>query len=430
MTDILALSVRELAQQVAQRTLSAEAVARAYIQRIETQEATLHAWQYFDAAQVLAQARGVDAASTAAGPLAGVPVAVKDVMDTADMPSGYGSPIYAAYRPLVDAAAVAAVRAASGIVLGKTVTTEFATFKPGPTVNPRSPRLSEPHTPGGSSSGSAAAVAAGMAPVAFGTQTAASIVRPASFCGIVGYKPTFGTLPTAGVKPLSPSLDTLGVLTRRVDDAAFFVGILTQREFVIEKAGPLRVGVCSTPYWDAATPASRQALTDAARLLEIAGATVADAVLPQACDNLADVQSAIMSYEASLAYVPEYQTRRDDLSEPFRAVLAAGASLGGARYAALQYQAEQGRQALAALFDRFDVLLAPSAPGEAPAGLASTGDPIFSRMWTLLGNPCVNVPVGTGPVGLPIGVTVIGPRWRDEVALSAAARLEQAVSTR
>jgi Asp-tRNA(Asn)/Glu-tRNA(Gln) amidotransferase A subunit family amidase len=430
MTDILALSVCELAHQVAQRTLSAEAVAHAYIQRIEAQEAVLHAWQYFDAAQVLAQARGIDAASSAAGPLAGVPVAVKDVMDTADMPSGYGSPIYAAHRPLVDAAAVAAVRAAGGIVLGKTVTTEFATFKPGPTVNPRSPRLNEPHTPGGSSSGSAAAVAAGMAPVAFGTQTAASIVRPASYCGIVGYKPTFGTLPTAGVKPLSPSLDTIGVLTRRVDDAAFFVGILARRDFVIEKAGSLRVGVCSTPYWDAATPASRQALSHAARLLEAAGATVADAVLPQACDNLADVQSAIMSYEASLAYVPEYQTRRNDLSEPFRDILAAGAALGGARYVALQSQAEQGRHALATLFDRFDVLLAPSAPGEAPAGLASTGDPIFSRMWTLLGNPCVNVPVGTGPAGLPLGVTVIGPRWRDEVALSAAARLEQAVGTR
>jgi Asp-tRNA(Asn)/Glu-tRNA(Gln) amidotransferase A subunit family amidase len=430
MTDILALSVRELAHQVAQRTLSAEAVAHAYIQRIEAQEAVLHAWQYFDAAQVLVQARGIDAASSAAGPLAGVPVGVKDVMDTADMPSGYGSPIYAAHRPLVDAAAVAAVRASGGIVLGKTVTTEFATFKPGPTVNPRSPRLNEPHTPGGSSSGSAAAVAAGMVPVAFGTQTAASIVRPASYCGVVGYKPTFGTLPTAGVKPLSPSLDTIGVLTRRVDDAAFFVGILARRDFVIEKAGSLRVGVCSTPYWDAATPASRQALSDAARLLEAAGATVADAVLPQACDNLADVQSAIMSYEASLAYVPEYQTRRNDLSEPFRDILAAGAALGGARYVALQSQAEQGRHALAALFDRFDVLLAPSAPGEAPAGLASTGDPIFSRMWTLLGNPCVNVPVSTGPAGLPLGVTVIGPRWRDEVALSAAARLEQAVGTR
>ncbi len=430
MTDILGLSVRELVLQVAQRTLSVEAVARAYIERIDAQEAVLHAWQYFDAAQVLAQARRIDAAGGASGPLAGVPVGVKDMMDTADMPSGYGSPIYTAHRPVTDAAAVAAVRAAGAIVLGKTVTTEFATFKPGPTVNPHSLRLSELHTPGGSSSGSAAAVAANMVPIAFGTQTAASIVRPASFCGIVGYKPTFGTLPTAGVKPLSPSLDTLGVLARCVDDAAFFVGILTHREFVIERAGSLRVGICTTPHWDAATPASRQALSDAARLLEAAGATVSDALLPHACDNLADAQTGIMSYEASLAYVPEYQTRLNDLSEPFRAVLAAGASLGGVRYTVLQQQAEAGRHALAALFERFDVLLAPSAPGEAPAGLASTGDPIFSRMWTLLGNPCVNVPVGTGPSGLPLGVTVIGPRWRDDVALSAAARLEQAVGAR
>jgi Asp-tRNA(Asn)/Glu-tRNA(Gln) amidotransferase A subunit family amidase len=430
MTDILSLSVRELAQQVAQRTLSAEAVTRAYIDRIEAQEPSLHAWQYFDADLALGQARGIDAAGGAPGLLAGVPVAVKDVMDTADMPSGYGSPIYAAHRPATDAAVVGAVRAAGGVVLGKTVTTEFATFKPGPTVNPRSLAMSQPHTPGGSSSGSAAAVAAGMAPVAFGTQTAASIVRPASFCGIIGYKPTFGTLPTAGVKPLSPSLDTIGVLTRSVDDAAFFVGILAHREFVIEGGARLRVGVCTTPYWDAAAPAAREALTNAARLLESAGATIADAVLPNACDGLADVQSGIMNYEASLAYVPEYETHLNDLSEPFRAVLAAGSSLGGAAYAVLQARAEQARQALAAVFDRFDVLLAPSAPGEAPAGLASTGDPIFSRMWTLLGNPCVNVPVGTGQAGLPVGVTVIGPRWRDDVALSAAARLEQLVGAR
>jgi Asp-tRNA(Asn)/Glu-tRNA(Gln) amidotransferase A subunit family amidase len=427
MTDILGLSVREIAQQVAQRTLSAEAVARAYIERIDAQEAVLHAWQYFDAELALGQARRLDVAGSVSGPLAGVPVGIKDVMDTVDMPSGYGSPIYTTHRPVTDAAAVAAVRAAGGIVMGKTVTTEFATFKPGPTVNPHSPGPGEPHTPGGSSSGSAAAVAAGMVPVAFGTQTAASIVRPASFCGIVGYKPTFGTLPTAGIKPLSPSLDTLGVLTRRVDDAAFFVGILAHRAFVLEVAGPLRVGVCSTPHWDAATPASRRAVADAARLLEASGATVADVVLPQACDSLADLQSAIMSYEAWLAYVPEYQTHLNELSEPFRAVLAAGASLGGERYAVLQQQAEQGRHAVAACFDRFDVLLAPSAPGEAPAGLASTGDPIFSRMWTLLGNPCVSVPVGTGPSGLPIGVTVVGPRWRDNVALSAAARLERAL---
>jgi Asp-tRNA(Asn)/Glu-tRNA(Gln) amidotransferase A subunit family amidase len=426
MTDILGLSVRQLAQQVAQRTLSAEAVVRAYIERIGAQEAVVHAWQYFDAAQALGAARRLDAAG-ASGPLAGVPVGVKDVMDTADMPTTYGSQIYAAHHPATDSAAVAAVRAAGGIVLGKTVTTEFATFKPGPTVNPRSLGLSEPHTPGGSSSGSAAAVAAGMVPVAFGTQTAASIVRPASFCGIVGYKPTFGTLSTAGIKPLSPSLDTLGVLTRSVDDAAFFVGILAHREFVMEGPRPLRVGVCSTPHWDAATPSSRQALSDAARLLEAEGGMIADVVLPPACDNLASAQSEIMSYEAALAYVPEYQAHLSDLSERFRAVLAAGASLGGARYAVLQQQAEQGRHALAALFDRFDVLLAPSAPGEAPAGLASTGDPIFSRMWTLLGNPCVNVPVGTGPAGLPLGVTVIGPRWRDDVALAAAALLERAV---
>jgi Asp-tRNA(Asn)/Glu-tRNA(Gln) amidotransferase A subunit family amidase len=428
MTDLVELKIRTLAQQVAQRKLRVETVVRAFIDRIQAQEPMLHAWQYFDAGVALEQARRLDAIDSVYGSLAGVPVGVKDVMDTVDMPSTYGSPIYAAHRPVADAAAVAAVRSASGVVMGKTVTTEFATFKPGPTVNPRSLRLNEVHTPGGSSSGSAAAVAAGMVPVAFGTQTAASIVRPASFCGIVGYKPTFGTLPTAGIKPLSPSLDTLGILTRYVDDAAFFVGILARRDFTTDINAPLRVGVCSTLYRDAATPASLSTLEHAARLLNQSGAIVTEVDLPPAFENLADSQQAIMTYEALLAYAPEARTHADDFSEPFRTTLATGASLDGARYAAIQRDTETVRQLLSEFFDKFDVLLAPSAPGEAPAGLASTGDPIFSRAWTLLGNPCVSVPVGTGPAGLPIGVTIIGPRWQDEIALSAAMRLEKAVA--
>jgi len=427
-TDIVALSIHELAQRVAQRTLSAQAVTRAYLERIEALEAALHAWAYFDPAHALEQARRIDAGDSRTLALAGVPVGVKDVMDTADMPSSYGSPIYAAHRPSVDAAVVAAARTAGAIVPGKTVTTEFATFKPGPTVNPRSLGRPEPHTPGGSSSGSAAAVAAGMVPVAFGTQTAASIVRPAAFCGVIGYKPSFGTLPTAGVKPLAPSLDTIGAFARSVDDVAFFIGTLARREFAVDAKQPLRVGICTTPYWDAATEASRQALTDAARRLEAAGARVADAVLPAACRNLAETQTGIMSFEALLAFAPEAASQPDALSDPFRAVLAAGAALGGAGYAALQREAERGRQALATCFDTFDVLIAPSAAGEAPAGLASTGDPIFSRMWTLLGNPCVHVPTGTGPGGLPVGVTLIGPRWGDDLALSAAAALERALA--
>ena len=433
MNEVLALSLREIARRVAQGALSAEVVTRAYVERVQALDGDLHAWEYFDAAAALAQARQLDAHSGAKGELAGVPVGVKDLMDTADMPTTYGSPIYAKHRPVSDAAAVAAVRAAGGIVLGKTVTTEFATFKPGATVNPRSPDASTPHTPGGSSSGSAAAVAAGMVPVAFGTQTAASIIRPASYCGIVGYKPTFGTLPTAGVKSLSPSLDTIGVLARSVDDAAFFVGTLARREFgALDAAGraPLRIGICMTPHWAQTTDASRAALEQAGRLLEAAGAVLADAQFDAAAAGLAEAQVRIMSYEAAAAFVPELHGQPEQLSEPFRAVLAAGLAVSGAEYARQQLLAQHGRAALASIFERFDVLLAPSAPGEAPAGLASTGDPIFSRMWTLLGNPCVGVPVGSGPSGLPIGVTVIGPRWGDGQALAVAAQLVRALGAR
>jgi Asp-tRNA(Asn)/Glu-tRNA(Gln) amidotransferase A subunit family amidase len=223
------------------------------------------------------------------------------------------------------------------------------------------------------------------------------------------------------------------VLARSVDDAAFFVGTLARREFgALDAAGraPLRIGICMTPHWAQTTDASRAALAQAGRLLEAGGAVLADAQFDAAAAGLAEAQVRIMSYEAAAAFVPELHGQPEQLSEPFRAVLAAGLAVSGAEYARQQRVAQHGRAALASIFERFDVLLAPSAPGEAPAGLASTGDPIFSRMWTLLGNPCVGVPVGSGPSGLPIGVTVIGPRWGDERALAVAAQLERALGAR
>lgn len=433
MKDLLALSVRELATRVGSGELKAEAVARAYAERSVAADPTLHAWQYFNADEAVARAKQWDD-SGKTGDLAGVPVGVKDVMDTEDMPSTYGSPIYASHRPTVDAAAVAAVRTAGGIPFGKTVTTEFATFKPGPTVNPRGEALGRTHTPGGSSSGSAAAVAAGMVPVAFGTQTAASIVRPAAFCGVVGYKPTFGTLPTAGAKPLAPSLDTIGVLARSVDDAAYFVGTLARRELLTPAWATttggkgLRVGVFQGPHWALADGDAREALQLAGVVLESAGATLADADLGAVGDLLTSAQIAIMGYEAAGVYAPELRTHAALLSPAFRAVLEAGAALDGDEFARMQKIAQVGRIALEKLFEQFDVLITPSAAGEAPEGIASTGDPSFSRMWTLLGCPCVQVPVGVGRTGMPVGVTVVAPRWADPVALATAARIEQAVS--
>ncbi|GAA4031666.1 amidase [Actimicrobium antarcticum] len=426
MNKLLALPLHELVRKISARDITAEAVVRACIARIEADEPRIRAWQFFDPALPLQQARLLDAGA-ASGALHGLPIGVKDLMDTADMPSGYGSPIYAQHRPATDAACVALSRAAGAIVMGKTVTTEFATFKPGPTCNPRAP-VETPHTPGGSSSGSAAAVAAGMVPVAFGSQTAGSIVRPAAYCGIVGYKPTHGTLPLAGIKPLSPSLDTVGVLARSVEDAAFFVGSLARLSLQAFDHPRLRIGICQTPHWERAGSDTRAAMATAARLLELGGAAIGELVLPTACAGLTEAQIAIMGYEASAAFAPELRSHADGLSAAFTTLLASGQAIDGQRFFAAQQLAANARHAFDALFEQVDIVLAPSTEGEAPAGLNATGDPIFNRMWTLLGNPCVHVPLGTGANGMPVGVTLIGPRWGDAQTLAAARQLARLFS--
>ncbi|NUA28892.1 amidase [Cupriavidus basilensis] len=429
MNDFLALPARELAARMARRELSVQALVRAYIARIDAAEAGILAWQHFDGAQALQQARLLDAAP-ALGALHGLPIGVKDLMDTADMPTTYGSPIYAGHRPVMDAACVAMARAAGAVVMGKTVTTEFATFQPGPTRNPRA-SADAPRTPGGSSSGSAAAVAAGMVPIAFGTQTAGSIIRPAAYCGVVGYKPTFGTLPSAGIKSLSPSLDTVGVLARSVDDAAFFISAMARLPLTPPQTGqamPLRVGICRTPHWERAGDDSRRALDTAARLLEDHGAVLSDLMLPAEFDELTQAQIDIMAYEAAAAFAPEMRARPDGFSSGFAALLAAGRGIDGSRFFAAQALASSARRAFELMFESVDIVLAPSAPGEAPAGLGATGDPMFNRMWTLLGNPCVHVPAGTGAHGMPVGVTLIGPHRGDARVLAAAQALERCVA--
>lgn len=427
--DYATMSLQALATRLARRELRVETLARAAIDHIEASEPDIRAWQHFDPDYVMQQARRLDAGPSV-GALFGVPVGVKDLMDTADMPTTYGSPIYRDHRPTVDAACVAATRSAGALLMGKTVTTEFATFQPGPTRNPCTPL---PHTPGGSSSGSAAAVAAGMVPVAFGTQTAGSIVRPAAYCGVVGYKPTYGTLPLAGIKSLAGSLDTVGVLTRHVADAAFFVDALTSlslsRGLASASLGGMRVGICHTPHWDCASASTQAAIAHAAQLLEAEGALVREQRLPTACSGLTEAQIDIMAYEAAAAFAPERATHADAFSAPFAALLAAGAQITGQRYFAAQSLAARARAALVGVFDTSDILLAPSTAGEAPAGLNGTGDPLFNRMWTLLGNPCVHVPLGSGEHGLPIGVTLIGARWNDAGVLAAAAVLERAFAT-
>lgn len=426
MRNILNLSAREIVAGISRREMSAESVVRAYVDRIESVEPGVGAWQYFDPQLAISRARELDQLSMNA-PLLGIPVGVKDLMDTADMPTTYGSAIYPGHRPSLDAACVAACRAAGAVIMGKTVTTEFATFQPGLTRNPRAP-ASEPRTPGGSSSGSAAAVAAGMVPIAFGTQTAGSIVRPAAYCGVVGYKPTYGFLPLAGAKPLSPSLDTIGVMARSVDDASFFVGALAQIELQLSRPSSLRIGLCRTPHWDRASDDARQVLDDAVRLFEKGGGKVVDVDLPASWAGLSQAQMDIMGHEAFAAFAPERRQHSDRFSPAFSEFLAAGRAVDGARLASAHLLAARARCELDTIFKSVDVLIAPSAEGEAPAGLGATGNPIFNRLWTLLGVPCVHVPLGVGGHGMPIGVTVIGPFWVDSLALSAADLLQRSAA--
>src|SRR5438128_7025674 len=295
MPDPLSLSARTAAQEIAAGRLKAEALVAAYLDRIAAREPTVGAWHHLDPEAALAAARQRDAEAPS-GPLHGIPIAVKDLIDTADMPTGYGSAIYQGHRPAADAACVALARAAGAIVLGKTVTTEFACFTAGKTANPRNPA----HTPGGSSSGSAAAVADGMVPLGFGTQTAGSVIRPAALCGCVGYQPSFGVIPSARVQPLCGSLDTIGTMARTVADAAFFIGVLAGRPALRDVAmpgSPPRFGLYRTPMWPEAEPSVAAALDNARAALERAGAWVAEIIVPPEHQGLTAAQATVMAFE-------------------------------------------------------------------------------------------------------------------------------------
>ena len=418
MPDPLSLSARDAAQQIAAGRLSAEALVTACLERIAEREPVVGAWHYLDPEAALAAARRCDA-SAPSGPLHGIPIAVKDLIDTADMPTGYGSAIYARHRPAADAACVALARAAGAIVLGKTVTTEFACFTPGKTANPRNPA----HTPGGSSSGSAAAVADGMVPLAFGTQTAGSVIRPASFCGVVGYKPSFGTIPRAGVKMLCDSLDTIGTMARSVADAAFFAGVVAGRPALRDIAIPVappRFGLYRTPMWDEAEPSTAAALEHARAALERAGARVDDVAAPSEHRRLTEAQETVMGFELVRGLAYERLQHSAELSPRLAQQLDAGMTVGADVYDAAMAETAAARARLDAFFGPCDAVLAPAAPGEAPQGLGYTGNPLFNRMWTLLGVPCVTLPALWGDSGLPTGIQLIG-RVGDDAGLMAAA---------
>jgi len=415
-------SVRALAQEIAAGRLSAESVTAACLDRIAEREAEIGAWEYLDPDTALANAR-----KSVAGPLQGVPIGVKDLLDTVDMPSGYGSPIYAGNRPSSDAAAVAIARAAGAVVIGKTVTTEFATFTPGKTANPHNPA----HTPGGSSSGSAAAVAAGMVPLAFASQTAGSIIRPAAFCGCVGYKPSFGLIPRAGAKGLAENLDTIGTMAVTVEDAAFFIGVLSGRAGLRDVAMPgaaPRFGLCKTAMWDKADPIVAEALDRARTALSRAGARIDEIAVPDAHQTLTAAQDKVMWCESARGLAYEHLHRRSQLSPPLQKLLDVGAAVTPEDYDAALAETAAARAGLDGFFGECDAMLVPAAPGLAPKGLSYTGDPMFNRMWTLLGTPAVTVPGLWGDGGLPCGVQLVGRIGDDARLMSCGIFLERALA--
>ncbi|MDE1942041.1 MAG: amidase [Betaproteobacteria bacterium] len=419
------LEASVLARRLNQRELTAEALLQDCLERIDAREPVLQAWAWLDREAALEQARRLDRGALR-GLLHGLPVGVKDLMDTADMPTTYGSGLYRDHRPRQDAAAVALARAEGALVLGKTVTTEFAVFHPGPTTNPHN----ADHTPGGSSSGSAAAVAVGMVPLAFGTQTGGSIIRPAAYCGIVGYKPTFNTIPRSGVKALADSLDTVGPMARSVRDAALFAAAASGFHGLVlddAPAGLPRIGLCRTWEWEHCDAAQQQAVNEAASLLSRAGFAVKDIALPVPFSRLAAAQYTVMLRQQYLSLSGERLHHWEGLSSTLQGVLSQGAAVTDHAYWDAIGQIRLCQSLFDDLFRDADLLLAPSVSGEAPHGLASTGNPLLQRIWTALHGPALHLPSARGPQGLPVGVTLAGRPGTDRAFLQAARAVETAL---
>jgi len=417
------MSALQAAAAIERGTLTCEALAHACLERIDAREPVVHAWREIDVERTLACARALDR-QPRQGPLHGLPVAVKDIIATGDWPTRHGSPIYANAVPVTDAACVSLLRERGGVIPGKTVTTEFAFSHPGPTANPRNPL----HTPGGSSSGSAAAVADSMVPLGLGTQTAGSVIRPAAFCGIVGFKPTFGRLNVTGIKPFATSLDTLGCFARDVADIELLRSMLTDGAYrpLEAPAVPLRIGMYRSSDWAHAQASSQKAVLDVADALR-RDADVRDVdPLPEA-KAVTEAQRVIMAFESAQSLRYEYRAHRAALSARLIEWLEIGMNISYAEYVGAQHDAAKARGVLRSVLANYDVLITPSAPGEAPVGLDATGDPVFNRLWTMLGVPAVSIPVASGPSGLPIAVQLIGAWDRDRDLLAIAHSIEQRV---
>jgi amidase len=407
----------DIASAIRSGRATCEAVTRACLERIAEREPNVQAWEFLDPELAIAQARALDK-SSASGPLIGVPFGVKDIIDTFDMPTAYGSPIYAGHRPQRDAACVALGRKAGGVVIGKTVTAEFAVNYPGKTRNP----FDATRTPGGSSSGSAAAVADFMAPLALATQTTGSTIKPGSFCGVFAYRPTFGDVRCSGVMESSGSCDTVGFYARTVEDIALHRDVLVGvgPEPLPDDVPAPRVGFVRPPQWSKLESYTQQLLEDAARRLARAGAKVSDAVMPAEFQQAEEAHRTISCREFALNFTREIEHHWDELSEDLRdGKIRIGRASSFERYRAARDIAERCRRGLVSVFADYDVLLAPSAVGEAPIGW-NTGDSTLASSWTLMHTPTMNIPAFKGPNGLPVGAQVIAANGNDRKLFAAA----------
>ena len=417
------LSALDLARRIEAGELTASAVIELCAKAIDAREAEVGAFTTLDLNGARKRAASGELATT---PLRGLPVGIKDIIDTANLPTEYGTPIYAGHRPAADAALVAMIRRAGGNIIGKTVTTELAHMNPGKTKNPHNPA----HTPGGSSSGSAAGVAAGMFPLAIGTQTGGSMIRPAAFCGVAALKPSYKILPTVGVKCFSWSLDTPGIFAAGVADVGFAAAAITGRDLRVDRGTPAapRIALTRTHAWAEASAAMQAAVEAAAAAAEDAGAEVHELVLPPIFEDAFRAQATIQDYEAYRALAYEYDQHRDRLGTGLRKLLDNGASITADAYDSARRVTKRARQALADLVADTDALLTASAPGIAPKDLGTTGLPLFNRLWTLMGTPCVNVPGLSDSAGMPLGVQIVGRFGRDRLALEAGLFLERAIA--
>jgi amidase len=398
--------------------LSVEEMAQACLARIRERDPTVRGWVYLDPDLVLRNARELDKRETK-GPLHGVPIAVKDVIMTADMPTQHNSPLYKESFPTVDAGCITTLRAAGALIFGKTDTTEFAAVTRGGTA--RNP-FDASRTPGGSSSGSAAVVADMQAPIALGTQTAGSTIRPGSFCGIYAMKPTWGAISREGLKMLALSLDTLGLFARSAEDLDLLADVFALEDRI--PAAPFdlrgaRIAACRSPAWGNTEPATRDAFERGVGLLKKAGAVVTLLELPPAFSSLADHQTTVMFGEARASFLSEIRAQPELLHEDLSAMARNDKGITRAALIAAYDAAAQCRMAFDEIAAGYDAVLAPNARGEAPVGTV-TGDASVNGMWTLLHVPVISVPGFAGPNGLPVGLSLISPRYTDRRLLSVA----------